>query len=37
LLLNADVHQSVLAKHTLCIKVSSKETTFPIQCRPGDE
>ena len=33
LLLNADVHQSVLAKHTLGIKVCSKEPTFSIKCR----
>jgi hypothetical protein len=34
LLLNANVHQSIFSKHTLCVKICSEETTFPIKRRP---
>lgn len=34
LLLNANVHQSIFSKHTLCVKICGKETAFTIKRRP---
>jgi hypothetical protein len=31
LLLNANVHQSIFSKYTLCVKICSKETAFPVK------